>query len=208
MIDLTSFFLPQTAPEYVDAASGSGVVPSRRRRALQLLPYIGIPLLCAALPVARAGRTGLLFLLRDEFLIMFSYIAAVSDLKTMRISNSIITVILASWALLTLPLAFVNVETLVAALIDSAAGLFMGGGLFLLVYFISKKELGGGDVKFMAVSGLCLGWGKTLSAMLLGTVLTGLTGAVLILMKKISVKDYMPLIPFLFIGILISVFLL
>lgn len=38
-------------------------------------------------------------------------------------------------------------------------GLFCGGLLFLMVYYLTKKRgIGGGDVKLMAAAGLYLGW--------------------------------------------------
>jgi prepilin signal peptidase PulO-like enzyme (type II secretory pathway) len=67
--------------------------------------------------------------------------------------------------------------------------------------------LGGGDVKFMSVAGLYLGFSGTIPVILFGTVIAALTGLVLILLKKINRKDSIPLAPFLFIGIIITVFL-
>lgn len=48
-------------------------------------------------------------------------------------------------------------------------GLFCGGGLFLLVYYLTRKRgIGGGDVKLMAAAGLYLGWELLLVASFLG----------------------------------------
>ena len=72
---------------------------------------------------------------------------------------------------------------------------------------VSRKGLGGGDVKLMAVSGLYLGAGSVLPAMLYGSVLAAVTAGVLIALKKIGRKDAIPLVPFLYAGMLITVFI-
>jgi len=104
------------------------------------------------------------------------------------------------------PKLVVDTEIAVELLLNALLGFAVGGGLFLIVYFISRKGLGGGDVKFMAAAGLYIGFSGTMTAMLCGTILAALTGLTLILAKKIGRKDQMPLAPFIYIGILIAVF--
>ena len=173
---------------------------------LKILPYAGIPVFAALLPVIRAGKPELLSLLCDELLIVFGYVLTVSDLKSKRIPNSAVLAMLAAWALIVLPQVFIDTRQSVKLLIDSVIGSAVGGGLFLLVYIISRKGLGGGDVKFMAVAGLYLGYGSILPAMFCGTLLAMLTGIALILTKKIRRQDTIPLVPFLFAGILIALY--
>ena len=76
----------------------------------------------------------------------------------------------------------------------------------LIVYLLSKKGLGGGDVKFLATAGLYLTVGPGLTAVILGTVLSAMTALLLMALRKISLKDAIPLIPFLYAGILIVAF--
>ena len=170
---------------------------------LKILQYAGIPVLGALLPVIRAGKLELYSLLCDELLIVFCYLLALSDLKTKRIPNRTVFAMLAVWVLVALPQIFIDTNQSIKQLIDSAIGSAMGGGLFLFVYLISRKGLGGGDVKFMAVAGLYLGYSSILPAMFCGTLLAMLTGIVLILAKKIGRQDTIPLVPFLAAGILI-----
>ena len=80
-------------------------------------------------------------------------------------------------------------------------------GAALLVYLLSRKGLGGGDVKFLAAAGLYLTVGPGLTAVILGTLLSALTALVLMALRKLSVKDAIPLIPFLYVGILVVLFL-
>jgi prepilin signal peptidase PulO-like enzyme (type II secretory pathway) len=146
-------------------------------------------------------------LLRTALLIILSYIAMVIDIKTKHIPNMLILVMFAGWLLLITPMMFFDTETGIKVLIDSIYGLLLGGGMFLLVYLLSRKGLGGGDVKFMSAAGLYLGFSGTIPVILFGTILAALTGLVLIMLKKINRKDSIPLAPFLFIGIIITVFL-
>jgi len=153
-----------------------------------------------------AGDLSVHSLLKTAMLLVLSYIAMVFDIDTKRIPNTIVLIMITGWMLLLLPLIVFDTDSGIRQLTDSIFGLLAGGGLFLLVYIISRKGLGGGDVKFMAAVGLYLGLTETVPAILYGTVLAALTGAVLILLKKIGRKDTMPLAPFLFIGIIITVF--
>jgi len=89
---------------------------------------------------------------------------------------------------------------------DSVLGFLIGGGMFLFVYIVSKKGLGGGDVKFMAVAGLFLGLSGVFTTMFYGTCLAAAFGLLLIALKKIGRKDAIPLAPFLYVGIIVTVF--
>lgn len=169
------------------------------------LPYAGVIVLGAVLPLIRSGNSNMLSLLCDELIIVYGYIVSVHDLKTRQAPNSIIAAMLATWIIVMIPQLLVNPEKSAALLLDAALGCAIGGGLFLLVYVVSRRGLGGGDVKFMAVTGLYLGFGMILPAMLIGTLIAGITGITLILLKKLNRKDAMPLIPFLYIGILYAV---
>jgi len=105
------------------------------------------------------------------------------------------------------PQLFFNTEAVLPVLKNAILGFAVCGGLLLLVYCVSRKGLGGGDVKFMTAAGLYLGFQGVLPAMLYGSVLAALFGIALMLLKKIGRKDSIQLVPFLYAGILITVFL-
>jgi len=166
----------------------------------------GLIILMSAWIAMRATELSALSLLKLTLLIIFSYIAMVIDIHTKQIPNKLIIVMFALWLLLIMPLTLYDTETGLRVLKDSLLGLFAGGGLFLLVYLLHRKGLGGGDVKFMAAVGLYLGFANTLPAILYGTVLAALFGLVLLLVRKIGSKDTIPLAPFMFVGIMITLF--
>jgi len=173
----------------------------------QSLLYTGIPVVLAALFIAQAGRADAFILLLHGILIVFGYIAAISDLKTRKISNLLVLAMIAAWAAVMTLKLFLDTSQAVILLGESTLGFALGGVLFLIVYLISGKGLGSGDVKFMAGAGLYLRFGGVLPAVFFGTLLAAFTGLALILAKRIGRKDMIPLAPFLYIGILITVFL-
>jgi len=173
----------------------------------QNLPFAGMPIIIAALLIINAGEADAFALLMLSLMLAFGYAAAVIDVKLSPIPNKLVLAMLAAWVLAMTPKLFLDTDGAVALLLDSAAGFAVGGGLFLLIYLISQKGLGGGDVKFMAGAGLYLGFSGTVASMLYGTVLAALTGLILMLLRKIGRKDTMPLAPFLYTGMLITVFL-
>lgn len=171
-----------------------------------LLPYIGIPLLATALPLVRWDSLDAFTLLQSELLLVIGYAAAVKDIREKAVSNRLVLALLVCWLLTMLPQLVVDIEVGLSRLINAFIGFLVGGALFLLVYLISKNGLGGGDVKFMSVAGLYLGLNGILPAILYGSVLAAMFGGVLILLKKIGRKDAIALIPFLYVGILITIF--
>jgi Flp pilus assembly protein protease CpaA len=177
-----------------------------KERVKAYLPYSGIPAVCAALLISHVGRADVFVLLGYGLVVIFGYIAAVIDLKSRRIPNRLVVAMVAAWVLLMAPIVLLDTIGAVALLRDSVLGFAIGGGLFLLMYFVSSRGLGGGDVKLAAAAGLYLGLYGILPAILYGTVLASLFGITLILLRKIGRKDKIPLAPFLYIGILIAVF--
>ena len=168
--------------------------------------YAGIPVIGAAFLLVHAKNTDLFIALWVELIIIFGYIASVLDIKIKKIPNSLVLTMLAAWIFTVMPKMLLDIDAAFLLLTDAALGFAAGGGLFLLVYLISKGGLGGGDVKFMAAAGLYIGFAGAMSSMFYGTILAGLTGLALLLLKKIGRKDSMPLAPFLYIGILITIF--
>ena len=176
-------------------------------RLYPMLPYIGIPVIGAMMLIVRARWLDPFILLQSELIIIFGYVAAVLDIKLKRITNGLILAMMAAWLLIMIPKLFIDTDTAITLMAGAALGAAIGGGLFLIVYFISRKGLGGGDVKFMAASGLYLGFNGILPSMLFGTVLAAIFSLSLIFLRKISRKDTIPLAPFLYIGILLTVFI-
>ena len=153
-----------------------------------------------------AGKLTAFFILWTAMLLTFSFMAMLVDIRKRCIPNKLVLGMFTGWLLLTAPKLLLDTQAGIPILTDSVIGALIGGGVFLSVYLLSRRGLGGGDVKFMAAAGLYLGFGGTLPAILYGTVLAALSGLILIALKRIKRKDTIPLAPFLFAGIMITVF--
>ncbi|MFI3202273.1 MAG: A24 family peptidase [Eubacteriales bacterium] len=142
---------------------------------------------------------------RGTGLIVFGYFVALEDLKTMTIKNEVLIKMLVCWCfVLAIQISF-SPEDGLFLLFQGILGFLIAGGVFMSVYIMSRKGLGGGDVKFMAVAGLFLGASNVFTAMIIGTTLSALFCTILIIAKKITVKTTLPLAPFLYLGILITI---
>ena len=81
----------------------------------------------------------------------------------------------------------------------------VGGFITLyLIYFISRKGMGFGDVKLAGAMGLYLGFRNIWLALFLGFLLGAVVGICLILSKKKGRKDMLPFGPFLAMGFLVT----
>ncbi len=82
----------------------------------------------------------------------------------------------------------------------------IGGGLLFLVAFFYPRGMGMGDVKFLAMAGVFLGWEKALFVLFAGSFLGLLIMAPLMILKKLNRKTAFPFGPFLVVGALIALY--
>lgn len=92
--------------------------------------------------------------------------------------------------------------------LNSVSGAIAGGLLLYLIAIIGakiyKKEvMGGGDIKLIAAGGSFLGIQNVFTTLFLACFIGGLTGLVLILLKKKKPSDFIPFGPYISISILI-----
>lgn len=183
---------------------GGFSMPTIRGKTLR--PYLGLPIIMLALPLLYWRQIDWFTLLWCQIVIVFGYVAAVVDFKKLEVPNRLILAMISAWVVTIVPMLFIDITTTINVMIGSLIGFIVGGGLFLLIYLLSKKSIGGGDVKFMAALGLFLGFTGTLTVMLYGSLFAAITAGVLLMMKKVNRKSQIPLIPFLYLGTLASVF--
>lgn len=165
--------------------------------------YLPLPIILGLLFLFK--NKGVVDVLWNFSVLSFSYFAAMSDLKTRKIPNKMVLGMILTWFVLLFLFLMQSMELLIAQLIISLVGFGVAAALFLIVYGISRGGLGGGDVKFMSVMGLYLGYDGILYATLIGSVLLSIIGITLILLKKIGKKDALPFAPFLLVGIVFAV---
>ena len=96
-------------------------------------------------------------------------------------------------------------------IIDSLAGLLVGGGILWGLAWISpflfgKEGMGGGDIKMMGMVGAVMGWKPVLLAIMIGSLIGSIVGGGLIAGGIMRRDEYLPFGPFLTIGSIIAFF--
>jgi leader peptidase (prepilin peptidase)/N-methyltransferase len=90
-------------------------------------------------------------------------------------------------------------------IIQYALGAIIGGGLITVIILLTKG-MGWGDVEICLLGGLFLGAKLTIFMLFVSFVLGGTIGALLILFKIKSRKDYIAFGPFIALGTIITIF--
>ena len=169
------------------------------------LPYGMIPVIMSLVLITQWERRTSAELLLWELLVAFGGVAAVGDVKERIVPNSLVKMMLMAWVLVLVPQLFVNIDIGIRLLTFGFVGALVCGVVMLVVYFASRKGLGGGDVKFTTVAGLYLGFECVFAALLYGSIFSAVTGLILMALKKIGPRDQMPLIPFLYAGMILAI---
>lgn len=89
---------------------------------------------------------------------------------------------------------------------ESALGIMVAGGTFLVIILASSGGMGGGDMKLGAMLGAFLGWKVVLLAIFIAVVLGGALAVALIASGLRGRKDPVPFGPFLAAGGAVSLF--
>lgn len=123
------------------------------------------------------------------YLIVLIY-ASYQDQKTRKIPNLV--------HLLIIMIAFIDIKSL--HMTSSLMGLFAVSIPLLLVSFMGKNGMGGGDIKFMAANGFLLGSSAVICAGALGFILTLLAVMVRRLFIGHRINTSIAMAPYLSIG--------
>lgn len=150
----------------------------------------------------RMNETGVVQILSTSLIINFMFLLSVTDIRHRVIPNIYVAGVMLIRTVLIL-VQGISGHTLKAVFISSFAGAAAGFLILGIVSAISGKGLGGGDVKMFAAAGYFTGVYGVTDILIYTTVLCALCGLVLIVMKKCSVKDCIPMAPFAFAGTLV-----
>lgn len=135
-------------------------------------------------------------------------ILAVTDAKRQIIPNRLLLILCAFWAAACAGGVIANPEQGIFMTGQSVIGAVTGGMIFLLCYLISKGQLGAGDVKLAFVMGLYLTGQRIIGAIVYGLVICCIYSLVQLARKKLTVHDGIPLVPFLYVGTLMTYIIL
>lgn len=156
-----------------------------------------------ALSLVLNSQTDVRLLLLYYLGMMLLSVLTVTDLKEKRIPNRVLLIMLGVWAVYILANMAVDLSTALQLAAMGFGGMIFNGIVFIIGYFLTKKKLGGGDVKLAAVLGLFFTTEKSFGVLLYGLILCSLVSAVLLIAKKTKAGAQIPLCPFLFAGAVI-----
>lgn len=125
------------------------------------------------------------------------------DRKLHIVPNRLLLVMLGAWLTVCAVTVLFATETGLALVFSGIGGALIAGAVFFLCYLISGRQLGGGDVKLSLIMGLYLTTGRIMGAITYGVILCCIYTVVMLILKKISLKDGIPLVPFLYLGVLL-----
>lgn len=141
-----------------------------------------------------------------RYLILYAalFLTAWIDQGSKRIPNKILKVLLGIRGILIILEWLVFPKLGLAVLISALSGMLLGGGMFLLAHFLTKGGVGMGDVKLLAVIGAYMGSGSIMAAAFLSVAASAFYSIVMLLLKKIKLKEEIPFAPFIFIGTVLT----
>lgn len=126
------------------------------------------------------------------------------DWHDRRIPNKILILLLAARGILLCIEWTVYPEYGVSLLLSALLGLLAGGGMFLLAGVISRGGIGMGDIKLFAVTGIYMGSGSILAVIFLAVMASAVYSVVMLLLKKVKLKEEIPFAPFVLIGTVLT----
>ena len=137
-----------------------------------------------AVGVIRLSQLGMSRYLLIAVLLCGLAVLTVTDCKKQMVPNKIILILL--------------------LLCRALGGGLISGLIFLLCYLFSRGQMGAGDVKLAFVMGLYLTGERIMGALFYGTVLCCIYSIVQLIRKKLTLKNGVPMTPFLFLGTFIT----
>lgn len=162
-----------------------------------------IGMIALAAGYVRNGQTDIRLLILYYMGTLMLAVTAVTDMREKRIPNRVLIIMTGIWTAYIAVNFLVNTGAALQLAVMSAGGMIFNGIVFLAGYFITKKKLGGGDVKLAAVLGLFFTMEKSFGVLLYGLIFCSIFSAVLLITKKAKAGTQIPLAPFLFAGALI-----
>ena len=144
-----------------------------------------------------------------QALIYFTFIATLLAITFIDIDHRIIPDVISLPGIPIFFLASLLLPTL--NYLDSLLGILAGGGILYLVAFgytlLTKKEgMGGGDIKLLAMIGALIGWKGVFFTIFVSSAVGTVSGMVIMLMTRKSMKLAVPFGPFLAIGAITYIF--
>ncbi len=138
-----------------------------------------------------------------EITLLFTlFLIAIIDMQEKIIPNTLVVFLLSSRTILLIAQFIQAPDHIKENLFSVIGGLVTGGGIIVLAMILSKNSIGAGDAKMFAAIGYFVGW-DVLSVFFFTFMIVAIAGFFLIMLKKVTLKDTVPLAPFAFLGTLL-----
>ncbi|MBQ7264495.1 MAG: prepilin peptidase [Firmicutes bacterium] len=137
-------------------------------------------------------------LLEYIFVTVFTFLFSIEDIKEKKVKTL---------ALLAMLLIGVVTEVFTFnayAYISSFAGGILSFLIMLVMYFVTMRKLGMGDVYLVGIIGFYLGFTDTMQLVFVTLFLTVIYGIIAVLAKKSTMKTQLPMIPFMLVALFLN----
>lgn len=147
-------------------------------------------------------------MLLQYILICAMSVFALTDAACHFISNKLLLALIMLWTGIVGIIVIYMPQNGLELMFRSLIGAIVGGAIFLLCYFLSRGQLGAGDVKLVFVMGLYLTGDRIIGAVFYGVIACCIYSVIQLVRRKMGIKDGVPLAPFLYAGQLLTYFIL
>lgn len=189
-----------------DAKKRSFVASLAAKRKLLIITeilFIGYSIFCGILS-NKNGYNGI-SLLRNLIFLDSLYLLSLTDIKKHIIPNKVIVADLVIRAVfLVLEALFVSDDPIIA-LENAGIGFLISIIAALVLLLISRGNMGGGDIKLIAILGLYTGAAKAFAVIFFSFVFCAVASLVLLITKKRTFKERIPFAPFVFAGMFVYI---
>lgn len=150
--------------------------------------------------------SNVMFLLLYMVLI-FMTVFCMTDLWEHVVPNRILLLMILAGFCIIAYFAIRESNTVVHLLLSMILGILFCIITFGVTYIISKGSLGSGDVKLAILLGIFLTSEYVVGTVFYGCVISALYSIVQLIRKKVTRKDELPFVPFMYIGLVITYFI-
>ncbi len=147
--------------------------------------------------------TSVLFYLLYVVLV-FMTVFCITDLWERVVPNRILLLLILFGFCVIALFAMRETDTVIHLLPSMVLGVLFCIITFGMTYIVSKGSLGSGDVKLAVLLGIFLTSDYVVGTVFYGCVISALFSIVQLLRKKLTRKDELPFVPFLYIGLIIT----
>lgn len=195
---------------YLEGAIGFDLSKKGKLINDKIVIYIGIVTFISTVVITYLRYPNMILEMKilTNFFICVMASLSVCDIKKTLIPNRVIFSSLLIWMLVVSVSIIFNTSQGVALLGKSLIGGIISGLIFLFCYLVTKKKLGAGDVKLAFVLGLYMTSERMFGGIFYGSILCCAFSIIQIIRKKLSLKSGVPMVPFLYLGCLITYLIL